>query len=189
MIIRPLCTSFLVLAATATSLGAQRQHQGFWIGFAPGGVATTGTQGFGYPVYFRLGGTISQRVMIGVETFAIFEVDPEVSSGNLTILALVYASPKAGLFAKSALGWAQAHALCPSSPNESQDGMGATLGLGYDVRLGRNTYLTPNIDVLLRTNARPLCSTGAPPSPGQPDPGLVRDYGQRFAFTLGLTWH
>jgi len=188
MTIRLLGASILVVAATI-SLHAQRVHRGFWIGFAPGGVATAGAGGTGYPVHYRLGGTISQRVLVGVETFAIFEVDPEVTSGNLTIVALVYPSSTDGLFAKAGLGYARANALCPSSPNESADGIGATLGLGYDVRLGNNLYLTPNIDVLLRTNARPLCSSGTPPLPGQTDPGLVRDYGQRFAFTLGLTWH
>jgi hypothetical protein len=189
MAIRTLCAFFL-FAATPSSSEAQRLHQGFWIGFAPGGVGATRAQGFAYPLYLRFGGTISQRVMVGIESFALFDAGPAMSSGNITVLALLYPSARGGFLVKTAVGLARANAQCPDSPDDSQDGVGGTFGLGYDIRLATNTYLTPNIDLLVRTNKRPLCPIRAPPGGGPgPEAGTVRDYSPGYAFTLGLTWH
>jgi hypothetical protein len=186
MTIRPPHIAVLLLATTCPELVAQHRHQGFWIGLSPGGVGTAGDHGLAYPQYLRLGGTVSQQLLIGVETFtAILDLDPPAVSGNLSLLAVAYPSPKGGLFAKAGAGLALAKAECPGTePDDSQLGLGATLGLGYDLRLARNTYLTASGDVLLGTGERPLC-----PVPGQPEAAVVRDYSPGVFFTLGITWH
>ena len=56
---------------------------------------------------------------------------------------------------------------------EKKTGVGSTWGLGYDIRLGRNPYLTPNFDVLLRTIEQN----------GVTSTNII------MLITLGLTWH
>lgn len=50
----------------------------------------------------------------------------------------------------------------------SSDGFGLTLGSGYDIRLARNFFLTPGVDVMLQT---------------------IDDGNVVLALTLGATWH
>ena len=54
-----------------SSVSAQRVHQGFWSGLAPGGVGIVETEGLTYPLYLRLGGTINQRLLVGGEWYAV----------------------------------------------------------------------------------------------------------------------
>lgn len=85
-----------------------------------------------------------------------------MTRGNGTFTAMYFPSGEGGFFV-----------------NVSESGPGLTLGAGYDVRLGRNLYLTPNLDVLFQF-------IGA-----KNDPVLGRQPGASIImlFTLGLTWH
>ena len=181
------CTStvLLTMILACSTLEAQRRHQGFWIAFAPGGVGSADVEGFAYPLYLRLGGTTSQRLLLGVEWYGvILDAQPSAGMTNLTAIALLYPSQRGGFFAKGGLGIGRAESTCPDSPTDVASGLGTTLGVGIDLRLGRNVYLTPNVDMLWQRAERVLC-----PVPGQPQAGTVRGYSPGFFFTLGITWH
>lgn len=181
-------TVLVVLLATflaAGAISAQRVHQGFWIGFAPGGVGYSDGEGLVYPLYLRLGGTIDQRVLVGFEWFAVILDDyPGTVAENYSATALLYPSAKGGLFAKIGIGLGRAASRCPDRPADDLAGMGATVGVGYDVRIGRNVYLTPTLDGFWQGGERILC-----PVPGQPDAGTVRAYSPAVLFTVGVMWH
>lgn len=192
-----LLLSVPALIAIVTPVHAQRLHEGFWISWAPGGIAVAGDEGLGYPLYVRAGGTLKQRVLIGVEYQAVM-VD-YYSGGltsNLTGTALLYPSDSGGFFVKPGIGLSRGAVSCstPSAPTppggasteQGTDGtslgLGTTLGVGYDVRLGRNFYITPNLDILLQTHPRPCLDPGTRTGP-------LLDTSPAIALTLGLTWH
>ena len=179
-------TAVLVAMVLACpTLEAQRRHEGFWIGFSPGGAGRVDVEGFAYPFYLRLGGTPSQRLLLGVESYGvILDAQPSAGMTNLTAIALLYPSQRGGFFAKGGLGIGRAESTCPDAPSDVASGLGATLGVGIDLRLGRNVYFTPNLDMLWQSAERILC-----PVLGQPQAGTVLGYRPGFFFTLGLTWH
>jgi hypothetical protein len=185
----------LVFAATAASVQAQRQHEGFWISFAPGGIAAAGDEGLGYPLYLRLGGTLTKRLLVGVEFYSII-VDywDGGTTSNLSLMASRYPFHSGGLFIRAGLGLSigsvgtcsvptapPGGASADEGPDATSHGFGSTVGLGYDVRLGRNFYMTPNVDLLLQTHERPCRDpTGA---------GPLLDTSPAVALTVGFTWH
>ncbi|MGH7530447.1 MAG: hypothetical protein ACREMN_08710 [Gemmatimonadales bacterium] len=175
----------LLTVGLAGTGSAQRLHQGFWIGFAPGGVGVADGEGLVYPLYLRLGGTIDQRLLLGVEWFGVVLDDhPATIAENYSLTALFYPSTRGGFFAKAGLGLGRAASRCPDQPVDVISGVGMTVGAGYDVRIGRNVYLTPTVDGFWQPAERILC-----PPPGQPDAGTVRSYSPAFLFTVGLMWH
>jgi hypothetical protein len=186
LVMRLLPAMVLVTTLDFSPLTAQRAHQGFWIGFAPGGVGVADGEGLAYPLYLRLGGTVRQQVLIGLEWYGvIIDPDPSAVAANLTAMALFYPSHQGGFFAKAGVGLGQATSYCPNASYfDVASGVGVTLGAGADIRIGRNVYLTPNIDLLWQGAERVLC-----PAPGQPDAGPVRSYSPGYFFTVGITWH
>jgi len=182
---RKVLITLLGITIAAPAVSAQRLHQGFWLSFAPGGAGVVHREGFAYPLYLRLGGTINQRLLFGVEWYGVV-LDAQPSSGttNLTATALFYPSDNGVFFTKGGLGIGRAQSNCPDQYEDVASGLGVTLGAGIDVRLGKNIYMTPNIDVLWQSAERVLC-----PVPGQPSAGTVLGYSPGLFFTLGITWH
>lgn len=181
----PVVRSAIVVAWALTYLGmampaqAQRVHTGFWIGFAPGGVAAAGEEGLGYPLYLRLGATVNQRLLLGVEAYnVIVNYYGGKSFGSVAAIALVYPSATSGVFIKPGVGLSHAQANCCGTTT----GLAAILAVGYDLRLGKNFYLTPNIDLLVTTHDRP----GEDPLAGA---AAFHDTNPTLSFALGLTWH
>lgn len=183
---RVLLTISLVTILALSTISAQRVHQGFWIGLGPGGVGVVETEGLAYPLYLRLGGTVNQRLLVGVEWYnVVLDVDPPAGAANATAVVLFYPSRKGVLFTKAGVGVGRAESRCPNQGGrDAASGVGVTLGTGIDVRMGRNVYLTPSIDFLWQGAERVLC-----PVPGSPEAGPVRGYSPGFFFTLGITWH
>jgi len=178
-----------LLALTVGSTGraqSRQRHEGFWIGFGIGGGVNTAenlddARRGGGAAYVRLGGTLSQKVLLGGElslwgrqedTFLGRE-SLTVTRSNATFTVMFFPSEKGGFFLKGGLGAAnvESEAL---GVKVTERGAGTTLGLGYDVRLGRNLYLTPNIDWLIQTFE-------------QADGATISN--TLVLFTLGLTWH
>ena len=179
-----LTTSLAMLLALGTAR-AQRVHRGFWLSVAPGGVGVVETGGFAYPLYLRLGGTIDQQLLVGVEWYGVvLDDDPEAGAANTTAVALFYPSPKGVLFTRAGVGLGRAASTCPDRDPDVASGLGVTLGTGVDIRMGRNVYLSPGIDFVWQGAERALC-----PAPGNPGSGTVRGYSPGFFFTLGVTWH
>lgn len=181
---RSLLLTLTLLATTAGTAAAQRaaEHQGFWIGFGLGGGSNL-TKGYddarlGGAGYLRLGGTVNQLLLVGGEAIAwVREQDnTTVSQGNLTASILLYPAHR-GLYLKTGLGfasWSQAFSSGSTTTTTTEGGFGATFGGGYDFQLGRNLFLTPNLDVLIQVvNSDTFQNTSA----------------YLILFTLGLTWH
>lgn len=178
----------LMLQGTAIAQD-RHEHKGFWIGFGFGGGVNL-SQGLdnenlvGGGGYFRLGGTPSQRVLVGGEGvgWGAAQSDEVVSRGNGMFIIMFFPSENGGFFLKGGVGGASVSRVVTegfSTRVEAQGGLGTTAGLGFDIRLGRNIYLTPNADWVFQVfdggNIAFLDN--------------VPNTNSLLLFTLGLTWH
>lgn len=179
-----LCAAALGL--TVPGAHAQRpaepavRHQGFWIGFGLGaGLNLDLDEGReGAAGYLRLGGTVNRHLLIGGElvAWAREENNVTLSQGNVTGTVYLYPGPTGGLFAKSGLGFGSITFETSSTTSGTtrtvtvtESGVGATFGVGYDLRLGNNFYLTPNLDVLIQV--------------------INQDTRSLLVLTVGVGWH
>lgn len=178
---------FCLFVATSFAHAQRRQrHEGFWIGFGIGGGANLSTglddeRSGGGGGYLRLGGNLSQKLLLGGEIMVWGRRDDTplgdntltTTRSNATITVLFFPSDAGGFFLKAGLGGANIEAEA-AGVEVTEQGAGTTFGLGYDVRLGRNIYLTPNVDWMFQT--------------------FENNAGDRATNTLllvtvGLTWH
>jgi hypothetical protein len=161
---------FIALALPETG-HAQQKHERFWWAFGLGG-GWNNWQWWedelrGAAGYFRLGGTVNPQVLFGGEAFVFWREGPgsgDLQRVNATAVALLYPSRNGGMFFKGGFGVARAEL-----PQCESEGIGATFGTGIDLRIRRNTYVTPNVDVLVQF--------------------FEHDTNASLLFTLGLTWH
>ena len=165
------------------------EHRGFWIGFGLGGGVNLsegldGERLGGGAGYLRLGGTVSQRVLLGFD--GIFwgrdENGNSIARGNSSFAMLFYPSGRGGGFLKGGLGWSNIARVTTSgnsTTTTTKSGFGLTLGTGWDVRLGHNLYLTPNLDFLFQAFSSEV----------DPVLGEIPGTNTILLFTLGLTWH
>jgi hypothetical protein len=185
-----MCTrAFLLslLAALFVPLPAAAQrvavHEGFWISFGLGGGWADddffeGTQP-GYGMNFRLGGSPSQRFLLGGEMIGWLAEDTdantEVFRGQFQAVGLYYPSDRGGLFFKGGAGFAtrSEDTDLPDSDRTlslDSEGFGLDAGAGWDIQLSRNFFLTPGVDLLYQFL-------------GDDQSGPV------VLITLGATWH
>ncbi|HEX5962779.1 MAG TPA: outer membrane beta-barrel protein [Gemmatimonadales bacterium] len=141
----------VLLASTAFAQQAQTR-QGFWVGGGMGygsmglsctGCADVGREG-GLSGYAKLGGTLRQNILLGVETngWRKSEGGATVTMANLSGAAYWYPMPAGGLFVKAGAGYSILEVDSGiGSGNDS--GFGILGGVGYDVRVGRNLSITP----------------------------------------------
>jgi len=90
---------------------------------------------------------------------------------------LFFPSASGGLFLKGGIGASYVDVstdVVGLDLSLSRGGFGTTFGLGWDVKLGNNIYLTPNADLLLQ----------AIETAGGDDQNTAI-----LTFTLGLIWH
>ena len=187
---RTLLLMALVLGGAA-SLEAQDRnvHKGFWVGFGLGGGPNLST-GFdgevkgGYGGYLKLGGTPSQKVLLGFESIGWGREDGNVTKtrGNGHFIAQFYPSPSSGFYLKGGVGVAVASSSSSSgntTVSNDKGGFGTGAGIGYEFQIGRNMYLVGAADYLLQVfeeeNVAGL--------------GDVPGTNSIMMFTLGLTWH
>lgn len=191
---RAVLGAVVALTMAAGSAPAQErtgghQHRGFWIGFGLGGGINAGEGLDGEKLgggagYLRLGGTPSQKVLLGFEGLG-WGRDQDgvgIARGNGSFVVMFYPSTQGGAFLKGGIGSAtisRATTSGNSTTTTSESGFGVTGGLGWDVRLGNNIYLTPNIDAVFQW------------FDAQTDPvlGDIPGTNTILTFTLGLTWH
>lgn len=150
-----LLTALVALPASAQSNPQTRQ--GFWISFGLGAGSLTCDDcnidnETGTNVNLRMGGTLSQKLILGGELnfWTKSEGDVSLSTGNIGPVILFYPSATGGFFLKGGLGLATTTLEVGSFDFEEQ-GIGITLGLGFDARVGRNFALTPYLDILSAT--------------------------------------
>lgn len=185
--IAALLLGYLAPGAAAQSAGdSAALHQGFWVGVGLGGGSNLsgwadGARA-GVGAYVRLGGTVSQRLLIGGEAigWGRDRNGSTFSEGGVTAVAILYPAER-GLFLKGGAGFAfwavQSNAIGGGSTTQSAGGFAGTAGIGYDLRIGGNLYLTPNLDFLYHTM--------------ESENTVFADIGSGtvLLFTLGLTWH
>jgi hypothetical protein len=134
----------------------------FELGSGPGwvrtpcGSCTDVTVANGSIGYLRVGGTISHKVFLGVETFGFTDEtfgfaanDTSIVANNATLAPVVLWYPwRGGVFLKGGVGLATGtFTVTPdSSPvlETTGIGVGLTLGVGFDLPISRRFALTAN---------------------------------------------
>jgi hypothetical protein len=151
----------VVLCASPGDTSAQRpQRSGFWAEAGTGPthvrVACSNcedvTRGSGAGLFLRVGGTISSRVLLGVESFSVIDrafgiADDDVVAENATLAAIVLWYPgRSGFFVRGGVGPAGGTFTVISDADElivsEGIGVGMTFGIGFDVPVSRRLLLT-----------------------------------------------
>lgn len=141
------------LSFPAIAQSNPQTRQGFWISFGFGagslGCEDCDDRLNGVNFNLRAGGTLSQRLLIGGEVngWTKTQDDATLTVTNVGPVLLFYPSAQGGFFLKGGLGLATTELELGSLTIE-EEGVGLTLGLGYDARVGRKFALTPYFDIL-----------------------------------------
>ena len=159
----------ILLCASQAAAQTDGGHKGFWLSFGAGGGWMGGERSA--ISYFRMGGTPSSTVHFGGQVLHWWQ-DEDVQHNSVSAVFSVYPFLKTTgrrslfqeLFVKTGFGVATAHYY-----GHDVTGVGLDLGTGFDLRLGRNFFVTPNLDYAIDFFAE---ST---------DTSLL--------FSLGLSWH
>jgi hypothetical protein len=173
-----------ILSLVALPARAQREakHQGFWIGFGIGGGSNLSTDAEGYraggAAYVRMGGTLSQSVLLGGELagWGRSVRGTTISRANFNGIVTFYPA-RTGLFLKGGVGfatWMSSTGAGNITTTYTDGGFGASGGLGYDLQIGGNLFLTPNVDFVYQYVESSV---------------FTNTNGYLLLFTLGLTWH
>jgi len=185
-----------VLACASARVHAQASHRpntrhGFWIGIGLGdGLAglhcayscADGRIG-GVSGYFRLGATLSPSILIGAEANGWLRSDAGVdySMESASVVVLWYPNRTGALYLKGGLGglryreWDGVDETTATAPS-------ASLGIGYEVRLGRNLSLVPFLNTLASSAAQIRLNT-VPVTTGEELSVTLLQFG------VGVTWH
>jgi len=139
----------VLLASSSAWAGHPQERQGFWIGFGGGygsayGEADCqdcdgGDREGSFTGFLKLGGTLNDRVLLGVEGNAwVKEQDGlTLTLGSFTGTVTFYPQASSGFFLKGGVGLSYVD-------TEFGD------GLGYDLRVGRNISITPSVNLCPR---------------------------------------
>jgi hypothetical protein len=144
-----------LLAATPAQAQHPQTRQGFWAGVGMGwgsfgldcdgcgSVDRTGS----YSGYLKLGGTLRQDILIGAELngWTKSEDGATVNLGNASAAAYWYPAAQSGLYLKGGVGYSRLSAEA-SNLEASDNGFGFLMGVGYDLRVGVNTSLSPVVN-------------------------------------------
>ncbi len=119
--------ALLVLFAGAAGQAQSRQrHEGFWIGFGIGGGVNTSanvdSERGGGAIYVRLGGTLSQKFLLGGEISAWGRKEDTplggnpltVTRSNATFTVMFFPSEVGGFFLKGGVGGANVETVAAS---------------------------------------------------------------------------
>jgi hypothetical protein len=146
--------TLVVLGLGVTPAAAQHEQvrQGFWAGVGMGwgsfglncdvcdGVDRTGS----YSGYINLGGTLRPNLLLGAELngWSKSEDGATVRLANASAAAYWYPAVRSGLFLKGGMGYSRLSAD-DGVDDASDGGWGLLTGVGYDLRVGQSTSLTP----------------------------------------------
>lgn len=140
--------------------GDPQVREGFWIGFGAGyGWADVSCDECGdggdregsITGFVKLGGTLNERVLLGVETnvWTKEQDDVRVTLGSLAGTVTLYPQASSGFFLKAGVGLSYLDTGVRAgsvSLSASKTGWGFMAGLGYDLRLDRNVSITPCVN-------------------------------------------
>jgi len=142
-----------LLVALSTAATAQGRPS-FWLSFGPGyGSANSSCDNcFGGPrlggttAALRVGGTLSRQIRLGVGIDGWSHSSGGIRETLETIAAFGYYYPRGiggGLFVAAGLGYS--HYQADTDPEATGGGVGCTVSVGDDVRVGRHVALTPSL--------------------------------------------
>lgn len=146
------------LAAPDPAYGqASSVRDGSWLSAGPA-AGFDESMRWGAGIHLGAGIKVAPRLHLGVQAFR-FEADPFQRAGsktrnNVTVTATVFPSA-GGFFVRTGVGLAteEYQELVPGSTSarwRTSEYVGASVGLGHDVRLGDgDLFLSPGIDALL----------------------------------------
>jgi hypothetical protein len=149
---RPFSALVAVALVALFALPAHAQdgprREGFFIGFGfggGGGEISGDPDVEGGTGWLTLGGTVSQKVRLAGDFngFAAGE-DGDLAVSTSTFSVLFYPTVRSNFFLKGGLGLASATYYGPG-PDAYGGGFGSLVGAGYDIRLGRNFSITPQL--------------------------------------------
>ena len=184
-------TILLALVVFAVPAFAQRPQtrEGVNVSFGfGGGSAGLGCSGCvnrqsGTLFYINVGGTLSPRLTLGGEIngFDYVSNQEELTLGSLMAVAHFYPEPSSGFFLTGGAGLTSLAIIDYIERSDiSATGFGVELGLGYDVRLGKNFSLTPNASYVKGFSGQ--VSYNGITTPNNVNPDYVQ-------LGLGFTWH
>jgi len=142
----------LALFLMAVPLAAQypQTRQGFWfhagLGYGSLGCDDCDDREGGLSGGLALGGTLgSGKVLLGAATTGWTKEENDVRLSVGTLLAIIrwYPSATGGFFLTGGLGFGTIKLSVEGLGSDSESGPAALIGLGYDIRVGRNVSLTP----------------------------------------------
>ena len=144
-------------------------REGFWlaIGLGAGAESFRADDGLGWSDdkggavgYLKLGGTVSPSLLLGAEAQVwsaryygrTYLEDYDRTLGSLLAIAQVYPSSRGAVWLKGGVGFARDELDLfgpPTRPTVTgRNGVAFDLGLGYDVRVGRQVSVTPSLDLV-----------------------------------------
>src|SRR4051794_28351937 len=138
----------LSFAGIASAQNAQAR-QGFWfsggLGYGSLGCDGCNSREGGVSGGLSLGGTISPRFLIGVGTsgWTKTEQGARLTVDEVDARVRFYPSTTGGFFLTGGLGYGEVRASAPRFGSATEWGGAAILGMGYDIRVARNTSITP----------------------------------------------
>jgi hypothetical protein len=145
--------------ASSAAAGHPQERQGFWIGLGGGyGSADAscdecegGDREGSFTGFVKLGGTLNERVLLGVETNGWIKEESGATLilGSLTGTVTFYPQASSGFFLKGGVGLSYVDTELSEDSvtvSLSKTGWGVLAGLGYDVRVGRNVSITPCVN-------------------------------------------
>jgi len=139
-----------VVVTTPPSATRNRHlRRGFWfsggLGYGSLGCEDCGSREGGLSGGIQLGGTLSQKVLLGGATsgWAKEEGGVTLTVGTLVAMVRFYPSSTGGFFLLGGLGVGSIYAKVDGFGEDTETGAGALLGLGWDLRVGDNVSLTP----------------------------------------------
>ena len=152
----------IALGSSPAWAGHPQERHGFWIGLGVGygsAVASADCDGCGgenregsVTGFLKLGGTLNQKVLLGVETNAwVKNADDNttLTLGAFTGTVTVYPKATGGFFLKGGLGTSYVSVDFQEdlfSSKIDKWGWGFLVGAGYDLRVWRNISLTPCVN-------------------------------------------
>lgn len=147
-----LLTVLLALPHAASAQANPQTREGFWIGLGLGwgslGCSGCNTRESSAAGVLKLGGTINQQVLLGVESSAWTKDQngARLTHSNVVFLGQFYPTAESGFFLQGGVGFSQLRASATAggfSASATTNGLGLTAGAGYDARVGANFSITP----------------------------------------------
>jgi Outer membrane protein beta-barrel domain len=140
--------SLVVSAVSANAQNAQIRD-GFWfsggLGFGTLGCDNCGGRTNGLAGGISLGGTITPRFLLGVgsEGWTRSQQGATLTVATLDARVRFYPSTTGGFFLTGGVGLGSVTGSVSGLVSSTETGMGMVFGLGYDIRVAKNTSITP----------------------------------------------